>query len=248
MAHSLLHQILVSDLVVPVMLAEGPEHRSLAQFGARLSERTWLCPDLVVARREQFNAERCWVTGTPLLVVEVASDASLARDLGPKRALWARFGVPAYWVVHFDGDDLRVSVFELDHGELLEQAWLTWGDTYWASQPFKFELSPSGLFETLPRALATGRPKMRKMSGPDLPPADREIPIDVFGARWPTGAEKMELEDGCPVFYGQWDERDVELAERTYPGRTVRLDQAAGEPGTLRVLPTRDGDRPITSE
>lgn len=239
MGHSLLHQILVSDLVVPIMLAEGPEHRSLAQFGARLSERTWLRPDLVVARREQFDTERCWVTGTPLLVVEVASDASLERDLGAKRDLWARFGVPAYWVVHFDGDDLRISIFEQDHGELLERAWLTSGDSYQASLPFKIEVAPGTLFETVPKTLATRRTTMRKDSGPDLPPPDQEITADVFGARWPTGAEKVELEDGCPVFYGEWDERDVELAELAYPGRIVRLDQPAGEPGTLRVIPAR---------
>jgi hypothetical protein len=84
---------------------------------------------------------------------------------------------------------------------------------------------------------------MAKNSVPGLPSADEEILADVFGARWPTGAEKAELEDGCPVFYGRWDERDVEIAERTYPGRIVLLDQEAGEPGTLRILPS--GDPPI---
>lgn len=238
MGHSLLHQVLVSDLVVPVMLAEAPEQRSLAQFGARPAVGTWLRPDLVVARREQFQVDPACVTGTPLLVVEVSSAASLERDLGAKRELWARFGVPAYWVVHFDGEDLRISVFELDGGELVERAWLTWGDTYWATEPFKIEIAPGVFFETLPRTLAaTRRGTMPKSSGPDLPPADQVIEADVFGARWPTGAEKVELEEGCPVFYGCWDERDVEIAERAYPGRIVRLDQKPGEPGTLRVLP-----------
>jgi hypothetical protein len=241
--HSLLHQVLVSDLVVPVMLAEAPEQRSLTQFGARLSERTLLRPDLVVARREQFQLEPGHVTGTPQLVVEVASEASIERDLGAKRELWARFGLPAYWVVHFDDEDLRVSVFELDDGELVERAWLTWGDSYWATEPFKIEVSPGAFFETLPRTLAaTRRGTMPKQSGPDLPPADREIEVDVFAARWPTAAEKVELEDGCPVFYGTWDERDLEIAERAYPGREVRLDQPEGEPGTLRVMPSPEGD------
>jgi hypothetical protein len=141
-------------------------------------------------------------------------------------------------VVHFDGEDLRISVFELDGGELVERAWLAWGDNYWVTEPFKIEIAPSVLFETLPRTLAaTRRGTMPHQSGPDLPPADQQIEVDVFGARWPTGAEKVELEEGCPVFYGLWDERDVEIAERAYPGRIVRLDQKPGEPGTLRVLP-----------
>jgi hypothetical protein len=235
----LLHEALLSDLVVPVMLAQAPEHRSAARCAAHLAESTWLRPDLVVARREQFRPELGCVTGTPLLVVEVTSPASLDRDLGAKREMWARHGVPCYWVVRVSGEETHLHVFELQGDELVERARLTRGDTYWAHEPFKIELSPSALLQTVPAEMATTwRVKMSKHAqGLDLPAADEDIPADVFCTRWPTGAEKVELEDGCPVFYGAWDDRDVETAERTYPGRTVRLDQPAGEPGTLRVLP-----------
>ncbi|MCW2912503.1 MAG: hypothetical protein JWN52_571 [Actinomycetia bacterium] len=235
----LLHQVLVSDLVVPIMLAEAPEHRSLTHFGVRPAENTWLRPDLVVALRERLRGDLPYVTGVPLLVVEVASDASLARDLGAKKDLWARIGVPSYWVVHLRGEEPEVYVFELADGYYAEQARLGWGESLWVTEPFKIELSPDRMFRQLPRKLAAKwRGNMAKNSIPGLPSADEEIPADVFGARWPTGAEKVELEDGCPVFYGTWDERDVEIAQRTYPGRVVRLDQAPGEPGTLRVLPS----------
>jgi hypothetical protein len=237
--HTLLHQVLVSDLVVPIILAEAPEHRSLTQFGARPSEGTWLRPDLVVARREQFRGDRPYVLGVPLLVVEVASDASLARDLGAKKDLWARIGVPSYWVVHLRGQEPELYVFELADGRYAEQARLGWGESLWVTEPFKIELSMDQMFGRLPPKLAANwRGNMTKNSVPGLPPADEEIPADVFGARWPTGAEKTELEDGRPVFYGTWDERDVEVARRTYPGRVVLLDQEPGQPGTLRVLPS----------
>jgi hypothetical protein len=131
-----------------------------------------------------------------------------------------------------------VSVFELADGSYAEEARLSWGESLWVTEPFKIEISPDHMFEQLPRKLAAKwRGNMAKNSVP-LPSADEEILADVFSARWPTGAEKTELEDGCPVFYGTWDERDIEIAQRTYPGRVVRLDQAAGEPGTLRVLPS----------
>jgi hypothetical protein len=235
----LLHQVLVSDLVVPIMLAQASEHRSLTQFGARPAENTWLRPDLVVARREQLRSDLPYVTGVPLLVIEVASDASLTRDLGAKKDLWARIGVPSYWVVRLRGVEPELYVFELADGRYAERARLGWGESRWVTEPFKIELSPDQVFERLPRKLAAEwRGNMAKNVVPGLPPADEEILADVFGARWPTGAEKAELEDGCPVFYGTWDERDVEIAQRTYPGRRVLLDQQAGEPGTLRILPS----------
>ncbi|WP_018351873.1 hypothetical protein [Longispora albida] len=61
------------------------------------------------------------------------------------------------------------------------------------------------------------------MLGPDLPPATEPFKVDVYEYRWPTGAEKCELIDGALVFSGQFDERDVETAQRAYPGRRVQL-------------------------
>lgn len=61
------------------------------------------------------------------------------------------------------------------------------------------------------------------MSGPDLPEPDQPITVDVWSHRWPTSAEKAELIDGVLLFQGEFDERDVEIASRTYPGRDVVL-------------------------
>jgi len=83
----LLHQVLVSDLVVPIMLAEAPEHRSLTHFGVRPAENTWLRPDLVVALRERLRSDLPYVTGVPLLVV--GRHGAHKRDLDIRRG---RFG------------------------------------------------------------------------------------------------------------------------------------------------------------
>ncbi|HXA60350.1 MAG TPA: Uma2 family endonuclease [Streptosporangiaceae bacterium] len=246
MGHTLLHQILVSDLVVPIMFAEAPEHRSLTQFGVRLGEDTWLRPDLVVVRREQIHKDVPYVTGAPLLVVEVASEASRARDLAARRDLWARHGLTSYWVVNLVGENPEMRVYELAGESYLERARLSWGESYWVTEPFKFEVAPDQIFERLPRKLVEKwRVNVPKPPAPDLPPAGEKVLYDAFSSRWPTGAEKVELEDGCPVFYGVWDERDVEIAERTYPGRIVRLDQKPARPGTLRVLPAADDKGPV---
>jgi hypothetical protein len=264
-AHSLLHQILVSDLVLPLALAQTPDQQTLPRFGVRLASDTCLRGDVVVAERTRVPADGWYVDGPPLLMVEVMSAASAHSDLGPKKDLLARFGVPALWVVEPAGRLPKVIVFELEGGELVERARLSGDRPYRVTRPFEMKLVPEEIFEQLSPRPAGGTNKADKtdktgkadkaansagkrgkdgkimtetdQTGADLPPAEQKILIDAFGYRWPTGAEKAELWDGCAVFYGVWDERDIEIAGRAYPGRVVRLDQEPGQPGTLRVMP-----------
>ncbi|RFU42496.1 Uma2 family endonuclease [Actinomadura logoneensis] len=252
MTHTLQHQVLVADLVVPVCLARDDGQVSRTAAGARLADDTWLRGDLMVFREERDgdgdgpDAGR----GAPLLAVEVVSAASRATDLGPKRDRYERAGVPAYWIVDLRGGEPCFQVFELDgSGRYAERALVTWGRSAKLTVPFDIELAPDQIFDRPSRRLAPGRkpavsrpesapddPAARRV-GPDLPDVEDPILADAFGYRWPTGAEKVELWDGCPVFYGEWDDRDVEAARRAYPGRVVRLDQDPGEPGTMTVLP-----------
>ncbi|KAB2345611.1 Uma2 family endonuclease [Actinomadura rudentiformis] len=241
MTHTLLHQVLVSDLVVPIGLAETAEQASRTGSGPRLADNTWLRSDLLVFRKEQDAGDRGYIEGAPLLAIEVTSDASREVDLGAKKDMYERFAVPSYWVVDLKGDEPELQVFELsDDGRYAEEARVTWGRTCTITRPFAIELAPDQIFDRLPRPPAPRKgihmSDQDHRTGPDLPHCEEPILIDAFG-RWPTGAEKVELWDGCPVFYGAWDERDVEIAERAYPGRVIRLDQPPGEPGTLTVLP-----------
>ncbi|HEU0116257.1 MAG TPA: Uma2 family endonuclease, partial [Thermomicrobiales bacterium] len=57
------------------------------------------------------------IDAAPDLVVEVLSPGTRERDRGPKRALYARFGVREYWLV--DPDARALTVFAL-RGERLE--------------------------------------------------------------------------------------------------------------------------------
>jgi hypothetical protein len=75
------------------------------------------------------------------------------------------------------------------------------------------------------------------MPGPDLPPPHEPIDVDVYEYRWPTGAEKVELWDGCPLFSGFFDERDVQIAERAYPGRIAVIHpHTEDEPGIGNLM------------
>jgi hypothetical protein len=252
----LLHQVLVSGLVVPVGLAETAEQRSATATGVRLGDDTWLRCDLVVHDRDGVARDGDSVQGPPLLAVEVTTEVSRAADLGAKKALYERFGVPAYWVVDSRGDLSEIRVYELgDDGRYAERARLPRGRTATLARPFPIELAADQIFARLPRRPIPAPRRTisvpddpsdtapARETGPDLPHSEEPILIDTFGWRWPTGAEKVELWNGCPVFYGAWDERDIEIASRAYPGRVVRLDQEPGEPGTMTVLPGPDPAR-----
>jgi len=58
----------------------------------------------------------------------------------------------------------------------------------------------------------------------DIPPPDEPITVEAYFSRWPSGAEKCELFDGALQFTGVFDQRDVEMAERVYPGLRVMLN------------------------
>ncbi|MFF1847084.1 hypothetical protein ACFVW9_36090 [Streptomyces sp. NPDC058217] len=55
--------------------------------------------------------------------------------------------------------------------------------------------------------------------------------------RWPTATQKVELLHGVLIFTGDFDERDLETARRTYPGRRPALNADGG----LEVHPAGPG-------
>ncbi|KUM95741.1 hypothetical protein AQI95_43030 [Streptomyces yokosukanensis] len=57
-------------------------------------------------------------------------------------------------------------------------------------------------------------------------------------SRWPTSVQKVELLNGVLIFAGDFDERDLDTARRTYPGRRPVLNVDGG----LEVHPAGAGD------
>lgn len=64
-------------------------------------------PDITVLKRAARELGRNPGPGDIELIVEV-SDSTLAHDLGPKAWLYARAGVPEYWVIDVKGQRLHV--------------------------------------------------------------------------------------------------------------------------------------------
>jgi len=97
------HQVVIGNLYV--LLAEHVRgHRLgevyLSPIDVILSRITVLQPDIVYVdpTRLEIVTERA-IEGAPTLVVEVLSPSTDARDRGAKLALYARYGIPFYWIV-----------------------------------------------------------------------------------------------------------------------------------------------------
>lgn len=73
------------------------------------------------------------------------------------------------------------------------------------------------------------------MKGPDLPSPEQGFTVEQWRHRWPVAVEKTELVGGVIIFVGEFDSRDVETAQRTYPGRRALLT----ETGHIEVHPAR---------
>jgi Uma2 family endonuclease len=72
-------------------------------------------PDVVFLRAENLRrVERKFVRSAPDLVVEISSPSTRHLDLGRKRELYERFGVPEYWFVDLEAD--RVEIYRLEAG------------------------------------------------------------------------------------------------------------------------------------
>ncbi|MFD3336128.1 hypothetical protein ACFWV1_26295 [Streptomyces sp. NPDC058700] len=63
------------------------------------------------------------------------------------------------------------------------------------------------------------------MTGPDFPAPHEPLDTQTLLHRWPTGTRKTEMIDGVIHFtpYYAFDNRDLQVAQLVYPGRTVAL-------------------------
>ena len=84
----------------------------IAPFDVVLSETTVVQPDLLFIANERTHIiTPDNVQGPPNLVVEILSPSTANRDRTRKRALYAQYGVPEYWLV--DPDTGTVTVLRL---------------------------------------------------------------------------------------------------------------------------------------
>jgi Uma2 family endonuclease len=82
------------------------EFRVRPQLPLSLGDRNEPEPDLAVVRAVDRNPDQH--PNSALLVIEVSGPDSLARDRGVKAPLYARFGIPEYWLVKLESQSVEV--------------------------------------------------------------------------------------------------------------------------------------------
>jgi len=80
----------------------------VAPLDVVLSQRNVLQPDLLLVREQNINVLRDVVRGVPDLVVEVISRGTATRDRAIKKRMYARFGVPEYWLADLERRTIEI--------------------------------------------------------------------------------------------------------------------------------------------
>ena len=100
------HAYVIQWLTRQLVRALGDDFELLPQLPLTLSASSEPEPDLAVVRA-QDAASRTHHPATALLVIEVSGD-SLRFDRRTKAALYARAGIPEYWIVNLEDASIEV--------------------------------------------------------------------------------------------------------------------------------------------
>ena len=113
---------------------------------ATIDEHNEPRPDIIVASAHYLHQSPFPMAGARL-VVEVVSPTSVLRDTETKRALYAKAGVPVYWIVAADQEDPTIRLAELRLDEAAGQYRFV---THYSADVFETEV-PWPLTIDLPR-------------------------------------------------------------------------------------------------
>lgn len=132
-----LQVILDADCPPGLELLPGP--------GVEISEIQYRIPDLVVVRSASLALTDKNVTRPPVLVVEIASPSTAHYDRNRKKAVYAEFGIPAYWIVVPDPDRPSITAYELTGGAYAETGRAEGNQGFATTTPFPVEIVPVDL-------------------------------------------------------------------------------------------------------
>jgi len=131
------HQRLVGALfrlLSEYVIARGLGEVFVSPVDCIFSDTTVLQPDvLYLAADRSALASTRGIEGPPTLAVEILSPGTLSIDRGVKLQLYARYGVPHYWIIDPEGRGIEAYVF--DQGTYRLAARLV-GDEHGSLPPF----------------------------------------------------------------------------------------------------------------
>lgn len=131
--HQTISTVLMATLSQHLGIAGSRGRLFAAPTDLLLAPDTMVEPDLIVLARPLADLDQPRLTAVPLLVVEILSPSTRARDLHTKQAAYARHGIPHYWVV--DPEAPAIAAFSLREGDYVKVAEALPGQPF-AAEPF----------------------------------------------------------------------------------------------------------------
>jgi Uma2 family endonuclease len=142
---SSVHQVIAARLLV-ALEATCPGYLFVSQANdVQISKRRLFSPDVLVTTFEA--AERRSGKFAPqevVLAVEIVSPSSQSMDRVVKPALYAKAGIPFYWMIEIDGA-LTVHTYKLDFEDDVYQPSGTFTDVVKIDEPWRFEVPVAAL-------------------------------------------------------------------------------------------------------
>ncbi|WP_207387022.1 Uma2 family endonuclease [Frankia sp. Cppng1_Ct_nod] len=110
----------------------------------RRGERTSVQPDVCVVRRADLVRGQGYLA-VPVLAVEVLSPSSVGVDRLLKRDVYARLGVPHYWIVDADKPSITTLALRDGESEYAETTTVHDDQTLTVTDPFPVAINPAQL-------------------------------------------------------------------------------------------------------
>jgi Uma2 family endonuclease len=135
-----IHQIIAMRLGV-ILEGTCPDDLQVTQgVEVRISPRRSFIPDVLVATDEAARRRaRYYAPQEVVLAIEIVSPTSQSMDRITKPALYAKAGIPYYWVIETEGG-LTVQTYKLDFEDEFYQPSGTFTDAIKIDQPWRIEI------------------------------------------------------------------------------------------------------------
>jgi Uma2 family endonuclease len=139
------HQIALGRLHLTLAAACPSGFEIVFGPGIQISDVNYRIPDLAVIRTASIRLTDRNITRPPELAVEVASPSTALYDRNRKKAVYAEYGIPNYWIVVPDADRPSLTAFGLAGDTYAEVGRAIGEERFAATAPFPVEIKPADL-------------------------------------------------------------------------------------------------------
>lgn len=134
------HQVLAARLLV-ALEEDCPAHYHVSQSNdVVLTSRRVFIPDVLVTTDEAASRNGKFSAAEVVLAVEIVSPSSQSMDRVMKPALYAKAGIPFFWLIETDGG-MTVHTYKLDFEDAVYQPSGSFADVIKLDEPWAIDIS-----------------------------------------------------------------------------------------------------------